>query len=83
MKESPFQYKLEYDQRLPGYSGDLPEHWTHRVEVKDSYVAIRNSLKNLLVYIEQQEERYSGEWVRNISSIDRRTITYSEWEPIQ
>jgi hypothetical protein len=74
------QYKFEYDQRLPGYSGDLPEHWSHRVEVQDSSAAIKSKINNLNAYIEHQAENYPGEWVRNVTTVMERTITYSEWE---
>lgn len=74
------QYKLEYDQRVAGYSGDLPEHWAHRVEVYDTMGEAMAHLRGLHAYIEQQAETHPGDdWIRNVSSLMQRDITYSEW----
>jgi hypothetical protein len=73
------EYRLEYDQRLPGYSGELPEHWTHKAEVYPSRYRASQGLDRLNAYIEQQAEWYTGDWVRDVQPIRVRDVTYSEW----
>jgi hypothetical protein len=77
------QFKLEYDQRVPGYSGDLAEHWPHKQHVFETLGKAKAHLAGLHAYMEQQAEHYPGEWVRNISPIMRRDVTYSEWQEMR
>jgi cytoplasmic iron level regulating protein YaaA (DUF328/UPF0246 family) len=79
MKWGGEQFRFEYDQKLPGYSGELPEHWGHHVEQFDNKAKADAALARLHAYIEQQAENYPGEWVRNITPMQRRDVAYSEW----
>lgn len=70
---SDYQYKLEYDQRVY-------EHWSHREEIFESRLRAKQALDRLHAYMEQMAENEPGtDWIRNISPIMRREVTYSEW----
>jgi hypothetical protein len=59
------EYTYSYDQRAPGYSGELPEHWSHREPIFGSKRELLADLARLDAYIAQQAEHYPGEWIRN------------------
>lgn len=74
------EYVFSYEQRLPGYSGDLPEHWRATADTADSRAAIDAARDRLDTYIEHQAERYPGVWVRNIAPVQHREVHVTDWE---